>query len=130
MRGYRPRSEGLQGFRRRFSCRFGPIGAPVCLLAGPCLPDESSVYDLNAARQKGLTSRAARGCRRPGHPRRCSECQCPGGRPHLLVVAKDVLRATEIARSSVLAAVFVDAGPEVLAARAGESSELREDPGP
>ena len=38
-----------------------------------------------------------------------------GGRPHLLVIAKDVLRATEIARSRVLAAVFVDAGPEVLA---------------
>jgi hypothetical protein len=38
-----------------------------------------------------------------------------GGRPHLLVVAKDVFRATEIARSRVLAAMFVDAGPEVLA---------------
>jgi len=33
----------------------------------------------------------------------------------LLVVAKDVLRATEIARSWVLSAIFVDAGPEVLA---------------
>jgi hypothetical protein len=38
-----------------------------------------------------------------------------GGRPHLLVIAKDVHRATEIARSRVLAAMFVDAGPEVLA---------------
>jgi len=40
-----------------------------------------------------------------------------GGRPqrHLLVIAKDVLRATEIARSRVLPAIFVDAGPEVLA---------------
>jgi len=33
----------------------------------------------------------------------------------LLVIAKDVLRATEIARSRVLPAIFVDAGPEVLA---------------
>jgi hypothetical protein len=33
----------------------------------------------------------------------------------LLVIARDVLRATEIARSWVLSAIFVDAGPDVLA---------------
>jgi hypothetical protein len=40
-----------------------------------------------------------------------------GSRPglRLLVIAKDVYRAAEIARSRVLAAVFADAGPEVLA---------------
>ena len=40
-----------------------------------------------------------------------------GGRPRrqLLVIAKDVRRATEIARSMVLHAIFEDAGPEVLA---------------
>jgi hypothetical protein len=40
-----------------------------------------------------------------------------GGRPRrqLLVIAKDVHRATEIARSMVLHAIFAEAGPEVLA---------------
>ena len=40
-----------------------------------------------------------------------------GGRPRhqLLVVAKDVHRATEIARSMMLHAIFADAGLEVLA---------------
>ena len=33
---------------------------------------------------------------------------------YLLVIARDLLRATEIARSKVLAAVFVKAGPDIL----------------
>jgi hypothetical protein len=58
---------------------------------------------------RGATTRGINVARRgvSGHTSRSQR--------RLLVVAKDVHRATEIARGMLLHAIFVDAGPEVLA---------------
>src|SRR5262249_606736 len=61
-------------------------------------------------------ARSRRGIHVPGRPSgRTIDVRSRRSQRRMLVIATDVHRAIEVARSKVLAAVFVDAGPDILA---------------